>query len=71
MEQPDQNIQDEETLASVSFEKANQGKKKLRDTKNELRDAKIKLERSYYLIGDLTGMEYLLKMMNEIKNFND
>ena len=71
MEQPDQNIQDEETLASVSFEKANQGKKKLRDTKNELRDAKIKLERSYYPNGDLTVMDYLLKMTNEIKNFND
>lgn len=63
-------LKNEEALKSVEFEKANMGKVKPRKTKNELKDANIKLLKLKYMSGELEMMDFLMEVKQFIKDFD-
>ena len=63
-------IQDQETLTSVSYEKANLGHKKSRRTKEDLKDKKIEILKLKYDTNKIEMMDYLMLISEYVQDFD-
>ena len=63
-------IQDQETLTSVSYEKANLGYKKSRRTKEDLKDKEIEILKLKYDTNKIEMMDYLMLISEYVQDFD-
>ena len=63
-------IQGQETLASVSYEKANLGHKKSRRTKEDLKDKEIEILKLKYDTNKIEMMDYLMLISEYVQEFD-
>jgi hypothetical protein len=64
-------LRKQETLTGNKFERVNQGKEKKQTTKQQLKDAKIALLKKDYEHGTIDVMDYLIKLSEFIKHYDD
>ena len=62
---------DEESKTSVSFERANQGTQKYRNSKSIIKDKEIEILKLKYTYGELESMDFLMKKIDFVRNFDD
>ena len=63
-------LKDFEQLAAIDFEKANQGQKKNRRTKEDLKDKQIEILRIKYENGLIEMMDYLIEISSFVQSFD-
>ena len=63
-------IQDQETLTSVSYDKANLSHKKSRRTKQDLKDKEIEIFKLKYDTNKIEMMDYLMLISEYVQDFD-